>query len=134
MIGAEKGPHKSQWIKSKHSSEIWVLDVKGSLFCLAKGQISQWISLLVFERDTLLFLIKANLAFERCPNLKCRILGWTTRLFTEPVAERQFLEVDNSLPRSIGLWTLYPDQLCSNEQGPGWSTYSQRKWDNKDWF
>ena len=116
MVGAEKGPHKSQWIKSKHSSEIWVLGVKGSLFCLAKGQISQGIALLVFERGTFLFLIKANLAFDRCPNLKCQILGWTTRLFTKPATKDNFLRLINSLPASIGLWTLYQDQLCSSEQ------------------
>ena len=85
IVGVEKGPHKSQWIKLKHSSETWVLDGKGSLFCLAKGHISQWTSLLMVERGTLLFLIKANLAFDRCPNLRCQIFGWTTRLFTNIV-------------------------------------------------
>lgn len=113
MVEVEKRPHKSHWIKSKHSSEIWDLRVKGSLFCLAKGQISQWISLLMLERGTLLSLIKAILAFDRCPNLKFQMLGWTTTLFTKLAIEKEFLEIDklssskyrplNSLPRPIVL-------------------------------
>ena len=75
MVGVEKGPHKSQWIKSKQWLEVWELEVKGNLFCLAKGQISQSSILLTLKIGTSLCFNNANLAFDKCPNLKCQTCG-----------------------------------------------------------
>ena len=41
MGRVEKGPYRSQWINSKGLDDIWVLEVKGSLFCFEKWQTSQ---------------------------------------------------------------------------------------------
>ena len=75
MVETEKGPHKSQWNKSKHSLEIWELALKCNLFYLTKGHISHWNTLLELKRGALLFFIKANLAFDKCSNWECQICG-----------------------------------------------------------
>ena len=50
-----KGPHRSQWISSKGLFDTWLLQTKGSLFCLEKWQTSQQSGLLeTFTSKTIL--------------------------------------------------------------------------------
>ena len=61
----------SQCIKAKGKSETWLWKGKGSLLCLARGQISQ-ISL---EIEVILgstFFKTEILALEGCPSLECQ--------------------------------------------------------------
>ena len=88
MVGTEKGPHISQWSKSKHSLEIVVLILKGNLFCLASGQMSQRKFALELIQCTLSLFNKANLASNMCPNLACHMCGRT--LLAETDKETQF--------------------------------------------
>ena len=71
IVGVEKGPHKSQWIRSKGKSETWVLEEKDNLFCFATGQMSRWAILLHFTKGTILFTMSI-LPLEGCPSLKCQ--------------------------------------------------------------
>ena len=87
-MGTEKGPHMSQWSKSKHSLEIVVLLLKGNLFCLASGQMSQWKCSFELIQCTLFLFSKANLASDMCPNLACHMCG--RNLFAETEKETQF--------------------------------------------
>ena len=97
VVETEKGPHRSQWSKSKHSLEICVLVLKGNLFCLASGQMSQRNFALELIQCTLSLFNIANLASNKCPNLACHICGWT--LLAETDKETQ-LEVDAESPFS----------------------------------
>ena len=90
-VETEKGPHISQWIKSKHAFNTWELEGKCSFFCLAKGQISQWNCLLELKRGILFSYIKANLVFYRCPKRECHTCGCT--LWTENTAKKE-IEAD----------------------------------------
>ena len=95
LVGTEKGAHMSQWSKSKHSLENVVLILKGNLFCLASGQMSQWKFSLELIQCTLFLFSKANLASDMCPNLACHMCGRT--LLAETDKETQF-EVDANSP------------------------------------
>ena len=91
MVDTEKGPHKSQCIKSKQEAEIWELLLKGKRFCFASGQISQVRSSTEVQSGSPLFLIETNLALDRCPNLECHT--WVLR--TEGnAAEKEAAEME----------------------------------------
>ena len=67
-----KGPHISQWIKSKLLLELLCDTEKGSLLCFAKGHMSQtfvW-SRVIAES---ICLREWNLELDTCPNLQCHI-------------------------------------------------------------
>ena len=60
----------SQCIKSKGNSETGLWKGKGSLLCLARGQISQ-ISLEIEVRSGSTFFKTEILTSEGCPSLEC---------------------------------------------------------------
>ena len=67
-----KGPHISQWIRSKPLFELLCDAEKGSLVCFAKGHISQ-----TFVQSKVIELYicfkECNLELETCPSLQCHI-------------------------------------------------------------
>ena len=75
IVETKKGPYKSQWIKSKQLSEIWVFLLNGNLICLAKGHTSQWNVSEELKRGTWVIFNKVNLSFDKCPNLECHTCG-----------------------------------------------------------
>ena len=74
-MGIENAPHRSQWIRAKGNLATLVLEVKGNLFCLAIGQMSQWAILLHCTKGTTLFK-RSSLPLEGCRKRKCHISGW----------------------------------------------------------
>lgn len=90
VVGIEKGPHVSQWTRSKAFLDTWFVFGKGSIFCFAIGQIVQ-------VKFSLLFIAIWGIQWERsnclemegCPNVAChRCTSW--HLFLIELKELKF--------------------------------------------
>ena len=74
-VDLAKGPHTSQWIRSKGVADKWLKKGNGKRFCLAMGQRVQ--VLLLWTLLTLgIQLCKTwSLESEACPSLRCQRNG-----------------------------------------------------------
>ena len=67
-VAVAKGPHTSQWIKSKAWSDKWLELGKGNLLCFAIGQTTH--SLFEWKKGTSDIQFW-SFASKTCPNLRC---------------------------------------------------------------
>lgn len=112
-MGVEKGPHVSQWMRSKALGATWLALGKGNLFCLAKGQIEQenWTSLFKviceIQRES-----NSCLEMEGFPSLAChRCTLW--HLFLTEVRESKQADTDSA---EVLLWHVTFEAIYGMEK------------------